>query len=372
MMDLPRGTVTFLFTDIEGSTALWERDRAAMHTAVDRHLTLLDAAIASHHGVHFKTVGDAVQAAFPTAPDAVAAALDAQRTLYSQAWPESLGAVQVRMALHTTAATPQDGDYLAPGLNRLSRLLTAAHGGQVLVSLATQDLARDALPAGSALRDLGEHPLRDLYRPEQVFQLLHPDLPADFPPIRTLATRPNNLPLQPTPFVGREDQVARIVDLLDRDDVRLLTITGPGGVGKTRLALQAAADLLESFPEGAWFVDLSVLDDPALVPSAIANVLGVREEGSRLAARLASVLSGKRLLLVLDNFERVVDAASLVADLLARAPGVKVLTTSRTPLHAYGEREFPLPPFPMPDLAHLPSVEALSQYEAVRLFIGRA
>src|SRR5215212_8020055 len=226
MMDLPRGTVTFLFTDIEGSTALWEHDGSAMAAAVERHLALLDAAIASHHGIHFKTVGDAVQAAFPTAPDAVAAALSAQRTLQSEPWPERIGPVRVRMALHTAAATPQDGDYLAPGLNRLSRLLGAAHGGQVLVSLATQDLARDALPAGSALRDLGEHPLRDLYRPERVFQLLHPDLSADFPPLRTLATRPNNLPLQPTPFVGREDPVARIVDLLHRDDVRLLTITG--------------------------------------------------------------------------------------------------------------------------------------------------
>ena len=156
--------------------------------------------------------------------------------------------MRVRMALHTTAAEPRDGDYLAPGLNRLARLLARGHGGQVLVSLATQDLARDALPSGASLRDLGEHPLRDLYRPERVFQLLHPDLPAEFPPLRTLATHPNNLPLQPTPFLGREEPVARVVDLLRRDDVRLLTITGPGGVGKTRLALQAAADLLEDFP----------------------------------------------------------------------------------------------------------------------------
>ena len=369
---LPSGTVTFLFTDIEGSTALWERDRAAMQTAMDRHLVLLDAAIASHYGIHFKTVGDAVQAAFPTAPDAVAAALDAQRALCQESWPESLGPLRVRVAVHTAAATPQDGDYLAPGLNRLARLLAAAHGGQVLLSLATQDLARDSLPPGASLRDLGEHPLRDLYRPERVFQLLYPDLPADFPPIRTLATHPNNLPLQPTPFLGREDQVRQVVGLVSRDDVRLLTITGPGGVGKTRVALQAAADLLEAFPDGTWFVDLSTLTDASLVPSTIADALGVHEEGSGIANRLAAMLAGKRLLLVLDNVERVVDAASLVADLLARAPGVKVLATSRTPLHAYGEREFPLPPFPMPDLTHLPSIEALSQYDAVRLFVERA
>jgi predicted ATPase len=329
-------------------------------------------AIASHHGVHFKTVGDAVQAAFSTAPDAVAAALDAQRTLLSEPWPEGVGTMRVRMALHTAAATPHDGDYLAPGLNRLARLLAAAHGGQVLVSLATQELARDALPPGASLRDLGEHPLRDLYRPERVFQLLHPDIPADFPVVRTLATRPNNLPLQPTPFLGREEQVGHVVDLLSREDVRLLTITGPGGVGKTRVALQAAADVLEDFPDGVWFVDLSALADASLVPSAIAGALGVREEGSEIANRLAAMLAGKHLLLVLDNFERVVDAASVVANLLARAPGLKVLTTSRTPLHAYGEREFPLPPFAMPDLTHLPSVEVLSQYDAVRLFVERA
>ena len=372
MPDLPSGTVTFLCTDIEGSTALWERDRAAMASTVARHLTLLRTATGAHDGVLFKVVGDAVQAAFSTAPDAVSAALDAQRAFATERWPDATGPPKVRMALHTAAATPQDGDYLAPGLNRLARLLAAGHGGQVLLSLATQDLARDVLPASASLRDLGEHPLRDLYRPERVFQLLHPDLPAEFPPIRTLATRPNNLPLQPTPFLGREDQVARVVDFLGRDDVRLLTVTGPGGVGKTRLALQAAADLLEDFPDGVWFVDLSVLDDPALVPSAIAGILGVHEEGGGTANRLLAVLAGKHLLLVLDNFERVIDAVSVVADLLARAPALKILTTSRTPLHAYGEREFPLLPFPMPDLSHLPSVETLSQYEAVRLFIQRA
>jgi predicted ATPase/class 3 adenylate cyclase len=372
MADLPSGTVTFLFTDIEGSTALWERDRVAMAAAVERHFALLRTAIESHGGTLFKLVGDAAQAVFPTAPDGVVAALEAQQALSREVWPESVGPLQVRMALHTAAATPSDGDYLAPGLNRLSRLLAAGHGGQVLLSLATQDLARDTLPVGASLRDLGEHPLRDLYRPERVFQLLHPALPADFPPIRTLATRPNNLPLQPTPFLGREDQVARVVDLLCRDDVRLLTITGPGGVGKTRLALQAAADRLEDFPDGVWFVDLSTLGDPILVPSAIATVLGVRGEGSDLVDRLTSTLIDQRVLLILDNFERVLDATQVVSALLAKVPGLKVLATSRTPLHAYGEREYPLSPLPLPDPAHLPSVEGMSQYEAVRLFIDRA
>jgi len=372
MSILPSGTVTFLFTDIEGSTTLWERDRAAMGAAVERHLALVCKSIEAHNGVRFKVVGDAVQAAFSTAPDGVAAALEMQQGLLREVWPEDVGPLRVRMALHTAAATPQDGDYRAPGLNRLARLLAAAHGGQVLLSLATQDLARDALPLVVTLRDLGEHPLRDLYRPERVFQLLHPDLPADFPPIRTLATHPNNLPPQQTPFVGREEQIARVFGLLSRNDVRLVTVTGPGGVGKTRLALQVAADLLDAFPDGAWFVDLSTLADASLVPSAIADALGGREEGSGSAHQLVAMLVGKHLLLVLDNFERVVDAASVVAGLLARAPGVKVLTTSRTPMHTYGEREFPLQPFPMPDLARRPTVEALTQYEAVRLFVERA
>src|SRR5829696_4251440 len=274
MPDLPSGTVTFLFTDIEAGTALWERDREAMAAAVERHHAIVRTAIETHQGVLFKFVGDGVQAAFPTAPDAVA------------------------------AAAPHDEDYLAPGLNRLARLMSAAHGGQVLLTVVTQNLARDALPLHASLRDLGEHPLRDLYQPQQVFQLLHPALPADFPPIRSLATGPNNLPVQLTPFLGREEQVARVVDFLSREDVRLLTITGPGGVGKTRVALQAAADVLEDFPDGVWFVDLSVLEDPTLVLPTIAAVLGVREEGRALTGRLAGILSGKRLLLVLDNFER--------------------------------------------------------------------
>jgi class 3 adenylate cyclase len=256
MPTFPSGTVTFLFTDIEGSTARWERDQAVMGLVVERHHSIIRTAIETHHGVLFKSVGDAVQAAFSTAPDAIAAALDAQRSLIADRGSDVDDAFTVRMAVHTAAAEPRDRDYLAPGLNRLARLVSAAHGGQVLLTLVTQNLARDALPPGASLRDLGEHPLRDLNRPEHVFQLLHPDLAPDFPPLRTVTSRPNNLPVEPTPFLGREDQIARIVDLLRRDDVRLLTITGPGGVGKTRLGLQAAANLLEDFPDGVWFIDL--------------------------------------------------------------------------------------------------------------------
>src|SRR5215218_7586944 len=372
MTDLPRGTVTFLFTDIEGSRALWERDRQAMAAAVDRHLALLDAAIQAHGGIRFKTIGDAVQAAFPTAPQGVAAALQGQRDLLAEDWGE-LGPLRVRMALHAGEATPNErGDYLAAPLNRLSRLLATGHGRQILLTQVVQQLARSALPPRAELRDLGDHRLRDLLEPERVYQLLHPEVPVEFPPLIALKNRPHNLPLQPTPFLGREREVGAVVDMLRRSEVRLVTLTGPGGVGKTRLALQVAADLLDTFPDGVWFVDLSVLNDATLVPSAIAAVFSVREEGSELTDRLAGVLEGKRLLLVTDNFERVVIAAKAVSEMLARVSGMKVLATSRTPLHVYGEREVPLAPLPLPDPARLPPLEQLNQYDAVRLFIERA
>ena len=373
MPELPRGTVTFLFTDVEGSTRRWERDRRAMGAAIERQLALLHQAIEAHGGVLFKTVGDAVQAAFPTAPDAVAAALEAQRALIGEPWTGAIEAVPVRMALHVGEAEPRNRDYLAPVLNRLARLLAAGHGGQVLLSEATRELVLDGLPAEAGLRDLGEHRLRDLYRPERVFQLLHPALPSEFPPLETLENRPNNLPLQPTPFVGREREVARVIHLLGCDDVRLVTLTGPAGVGKTRLALQAAAELLNAFPDGVFLVDLGVLTDSALVPSAIAAALDVREEGERsLAERLAEHLGGQSVLLVLDNVEHVLDAGPVVARLLRDCPRLKVLATGRAPLRLRGEREAAVPPLGLPDHGSTEPPERLLQYEAVRLFVARA
>jgi predicted ATPase/class 3 adenylate cyclase len=373
MPELPSGTVTFLFTDIEGSTALWERDRPAMAAAVERHIALLDAAIQSHGGVHFKTVGDAVQVAFPTAPEAVATALAAQQSLLTEEWG-TVGALRVRMALHAGEAQPDErGDYLSAPLNRLSRLLATGHGGQVLLTQAVQQLTRGALPAGVELRDLGEHRLRDLLEPERVYQLHHPDLPDDYPPLRSLDARPHNLPLQPTPFLGREREVDAVVDLLKRPEVRLLTLTGPGGTGKTRLALQAAAESLEDFPDGVFFVPLAPITDPALVPSAIGSVLGIREEGERsLPDRLRDFLSAKQLLLVPDNIEHLVGAAPIVAELLGASPGLKVLVTSRVPLRLRAEHEYPVPPLGLPRRKPPPTLEQLSQYEAVRLFISRA
>src|SRR5688500_39155 len=371
--DLPSGTVTFLFADIEGSTSLWERDRQAMTAAVARHTALLDAAVHAHGGVHFKTVGDAVQAAFPTAPAAIAAALDAQRALLAEDWGE-VGTLRVRMALHTGEAEPDDrGDYVSSPLNRLSRLLATGHGGQILLTQAVQQLSRGALPAGAELRDLGEHRLRDLLEPEHVYQLLHRDVPATFAALNSLDTRPHNLPRQPTPFLGREQQVGEIIALLRRADVQLVTLIGPGGTGKTRLALQAAAELLDEFSDGVFFVPLAPLTESGLVSAAIASALGLREEGGQpLAERLRDFVAEKTLLLVLDNFEHLVEAAPAAGELLGSAAGLKVLATSRMPLHLRAEHEYPVPPLSLPRRQPPPTAEQLSQYEAVRLFIARA
>ena len=310
MADLPSGTVTFLFTDIEGSTISWERDRQVMAAAVHRHLALIRDAVESHNGVLFKVVGDAVQAAFPTSPQALAAALDAQRALLTEDWSH-IGGLRVRMALHVGEAQPDArGDYLAPALNRLSRLLTSGHGGQVLISQAVQQLVRSDLPDGVAIRDLGDHCLRDLLEPERIWQVLVPGLPSDFPPLRSLDGHATNLPIQLTSLVGRDADIATIHALFARERARFVTLTGPGGTGKTRLALAVAAELLDLFPNGVWFIDLAPLRDAALVLPTIATVLGVRAlEAEVLHETVAAFVAPKRLLLVLDNYEHLLGAA---------------------------------------------------------------
>jgi predicted ATPase/class 3 adenylate cyclase len=369
----PTGTVTFLFTDIEGSTKLWEGSPEAMRVALARHDGILREAIEARRGYVFKTVGDAFCTVFTTAQDALEAALTAQRALVSEEWSEEIGSLRVRMALHTGAVEERGGDYFGPPLNRVARLLSAGHGGQMLLSLAAQELVRDQLPEETALRDLGEWRLKDLFRPERVFQLIVPDLPSEFPPLRTLEGRPNNLPLQPTPLVGREREVAEVTQRLSASGTRLLTLTGPGGTGKTRLALQAAVELLEEFKEGTFFVSLAALTDPELVTSAIAAPLGVVEAADRsLEEGIKEYLREKKFLLVLDNFEQVLEGAQLVGQLLAACPALKVLATSRIPLGLYGEREYPVPPLSLPDPEQLPSLQSLTQYEAVRLFVERA
>jgi predicted ATPase/class 3 adenylate cyclase len=369
---LPTGTVTFLFTDIEGSVRLWEQHPDAMRQALARHDLLLRHAIEAHGGQVFKTVGDAFCAAFSTPPAAVAAALEAQRALLSEPWEET-GPLRVRLALHTGVPDVHGGDYFGAPLNRVARLLAAGHGGQVLLSAATQELVRDRLPEGVTLRDLGEYRLRDLARPERVFQLVHADIPAEFPPLRGLDAGPHNLPVQRTPLIGREKEIAAVRQLLLRTDTGLVTLTGPGGTGKTRLALHVGADLLDDFSDGVFFVDLAPIRDPGLVASAIAQTLGVREAGGQpLVETVRAFLREKSLLLVVDNFEQVVAAAPLVADLLATAPRLKVLVTSRGVLRLQGEQEFPVPPLALPDPQRLPPLEGLSQYGAVALFLQRA
>jgi predicted ATPase/class 3 adenylate cyclase/DNA-binding CsgD family transcriptional regulator/Tfp pilus assembly protein PilF len=375
MRDGPHGTVAFLFTDLAGSTRLWRDFPVAMPGAYARHDAILRTVIAAHGGLVYKVIGDAMQAAFATAPDALQAALEAQRALNAEDWA-SCGLAEplrVRMALHAGAVDPDaDGDYRSPVLNRLGRLLGAAHGGQVLLSAAARELIWETLPDGVGLRDLGEHRLKDLERPSSIFQVLHPDLPEAFPPLETLENHPHNLPVQLTRFLGREREIATITELLLRTEGRLLTLSGPGGSGKTRLALQAAGELLAEFPDGVWFVELASISDASLVLSAIAQTLGVQETGGRpLEAALHDFVRDKRLLLVLDNFEHVLAAASVVADLLVAGPHLELLVTSRAPLHVRGERELGVPPLALPDLRRLDPAR-LTQYEAVRLFIARA
>jgi predicted ATPase/class 3 adenylate cyclase len=375
MPDLPSGTVTFLFTDIEGSTRLWERDPAAMRTTAARHDAMLSEAVSVRGGVLFKHVGDAIQAAFADPIAAVAAVVDAQRMLSTEPWAPT-GPIRVRMALHSGEATPNAaGDYhQVPCLNRLSRLLSTGFGGQVLLSEAVRRRVAERLPEGVTLLDLGRHRLRDLLEPERVTQLIIEGLPAHFPPLKSLEGFPTNLPRQPNPLVGRVTELAELAPLITDRDVPLVTLVGPGGGGKTRLALQAGADALEAFPDGVWLVEFGAVSDPALVLPTIANALGLREGGGlSLERQLEEYLATRRLLLILDNLEHLVRGADTIGDLIGACPDLTVLVTSRRPLDLQAERLFPVAPLPAPpDDRHLPDVEALGRIEAVALFVQRA
>lgn len=370
---LPLGIVTFLFTDVEGSTQLLERHPAVYRDAITSHLAMLGEAVAAHRGRVFETLGDAVFAAFHTPSEAIAAALRAQRALTTREWGD-IGELKVRMGLQTGDVEPQGEHYFGPALYRCARLTAAAHGGQVLISLATAELVHGALPPGATLRDLGEHRLKDLQRAERIFQLLAPGLVAEFPPLRTLGEFPNNLPVQPTPFIGREREVAAARRLLERPDIHVLTLSGPGGVGKTRLSLQIAVEVLHEFRDGAFFVELASIGSADLVGSTIAKTLGVRETANRaILDSLKDYLRDKHLLLVLDNFEHVITASAHVADLVAACQGVKILVTSREHLHLRAEQQFAVPPMTLPEpSSDVESVEELTSYEAVRLLIDRA
>jgi predicted ATPase/class 3 adenylate cyclase len=367
----PTGTVTFLFSDIEGSTRRWERDRAAMQDAVRRHDALMRSAIASHAGNVFKTIGDAFCAAFARAEDALAASLEAQRALAAEDF-EQVGGVRVRMALHTGTADERDGDYFGPAVNRVARLLAVGHGGQVLVSGATRQLLHGALPGGASLRDMGAHRLKDLARPEHVFQLEAPGLDADFPALRSLATQRDNLPLQTTSFVGREREVLDVAALVREH--RLVTLGGAGGIGKTRAALQVGASQLGVFDDGVWFVELAPLSDGALIPRSIAAALDLRLPPDRepLPA-LVALLKHKQLLLVVDNCEHVIDAAASAASaILHGCAKVSVLATSRQPLGVAGEAMYAMPPLAVPGHASHVTADEVKAYGATALFVERA
>jgi len=370
--DIPTGTVTFLFTDIEGSTKLWEQYPEAMKTALARHDEILRQTIEEHRGYIIKTTGDGVHAAFGTALDGVSAALNAQRAFYAAKWDEiNPHHVKIRIGLHTGEAEARAGDYYGPTLNRAARLMSVGHGGQTLLSTITADLVRDQLPSGAAVRDLGEHRLKDLVRSEHVFQLTHPDLPVEFPPIKSLDSYPNNLPIQLTSFIGRERELAEAKKRFA--SARLLTLIGPGGTGKTRLSLQIGAELLPTFADGVWLVELAPLADPSLIMQTIASVLGLREQlGMSLNELLIDFLRAKNLLLIMDNCEHLVEAcAQLVDQLLHVCANTKIVASSREALGISGETVYRVPSLSLPNLDEV-TREALTQSESAQLFIERA
>lgn len=373
--ELPTGTVTFLFTDIEGSTVRWESAPEQMRSALARHDTIMREAIAQSGGVLFQTAGDSFVTAFASARPALDMALAVQSSLRDETWPVEIGAIRVRMALHTGTATRQEHGYEANhALTRQARLLSTAHAEQILVSGITRELLAPELPDGVELRDLGELRLKNLVDPQRVFQVVASkppwSLPDSFPPPLGQREHPGNLPAAPLPFIGRTSTVAEVSNLVIGGPTRLVTLLGPGGIGKTRLALRTAERVQHHFGDGAFFVDLAAITDVELVVPAIGSALGLTETD---VSSLADYLRDRNVLLVLDNLEQVIDSADGVAALLAAAPDVRVLATSRIPLRLLSEREYLVAPLALPDLG--PSshdVDEVGQVDAVALFVERA
>ena len=372
MKRMPTGTVTFLFTDIEGSTVLLQRLGDRRYAEVlEEHRRLLRAAFADENGEEVSSHGDAFLVAFWRATEAIGAAIAAQRLLTTHSWPDG-ASLLVRMGLHTgEAAVSAAGDYAGLEVHRASRICSIGHGGQILLSQTVADLATRYLPAGVSLRDLGMHRLKHLQEPEHLFQVVHPNLPADFPPLISLNVRPNNLPIQLTSFIGREREIAEVKRLLGA--ARLVTLTGAGGAGKTRLALQVAADVLDGYRDGAWFAEVAPLADPGLVPKTVAAALSMPEQpGREMLETLVDALRHKTLLLVLDNCEHLLTAcADLAVALLRACSQVRLLATSRERLGVPGERLWRVPSLSRPDVRHLPPAKDFVQYDAVRLFVDR-
>lgn len=369
MEELPSGTVTFVFTDLEGSTRLWETYPDAMQAALARHDTILRAAIDGHGGAVVKTTGDGCLAAFPTAAAAVAATVEVQRDLTAEPWGAT-GPLRVRIGAHTGTAEIRDGDYFGTTLNRAARLMATAHGGQIVCSGPTAELVRDELRAGVELVDLGEHTLRDLTRSERVFQVAVDGLEREFPPLRSLEAFPGNLPLQTTSFVGRDAELAAVVAALDSN--RLVTLTGVGGVGKTRLSLQVAAELLPRFAHGAWFCELAAATDVDALTQVVASTLGVVPiAGVTLEHSIVEFLRAKSQLLVFDNCEHLLDEVSRLADAILRGcPEVCILASSREGMGLPGEQILAVRSLAMPGADA--AIDAVAQSDAAILFAQRA
>lgn len=380
---LPGGTVTFVLTDVEGSTRLWEEARDAMSKALERHDELVAKCISSFGGrqIRARSEGDSTFSVFSDAGDAVAAGLALQLALLRQEWQTPIP-IRARMAIHTGEAGLEGREYFGPAITRAARLRAIAHGGQIVISHPTRESIAGRIPEGAEILDLGSHRLKDLSTPERVYQLNHPDLPTTFAPLKSLENQPNNLPLQLTAFIGRESEMAAGEEILS--SARLLTLTGRKEVGKSRLALQLAANMLDDYPDGVWLVDLASVEDSDAIGRAAASVIGVRssEEGDRAAderrtrwveRHLIDYLKPFRLLVVFDNCEAMTaECAALVTPILRACPGVKVIATGEMLLGIDGEVGFEVPPLPFTDPALPCSREELSHYDSFRLFVDRA
>ena len=361
--------MTLLFTDIEASTRLWQDHPVAMRAGLARHDEIVRDAIEGHGGHVVKTTGDGFYAAFSTAHDAVDAAIAAQRSLGAEVWGAT-GPLRVRMGVHTGEVQHRDGDYFGTAVNRAARLMAVAHGGQLLVSHATERLLGDTVGESFELVDLGEHRLRDLAQASRVFQVVAPDLRGDFPPLRSMEAFPGNLPVQVTSFVGRVGELNAIAEMLGQS--RLVTLTGVGGVGKTRLALQVAAEVAPRFSGGVWLCELATASDEELMFQAVADAIGARQrEDMSMGDSVVEYLRDREVLVVLDNCEHLLaDAAWLAGNLLQRCPQVRVLATSREGLGVLGEQLVALASLSVPAVSA--DAEAMTASEAIRLFVDRA